>query len=158
MWKKIHVRAISSGRTKHIKPKINHQKGICAIGILQLEQMLWSASFNKLWIMSDDWKLAILNRKLDVILGHLISFSIIYLYPLLILSLTLRGVSDCKVMRYNKFRLNSNIIAYFCTLIFCYRIGTFSAVVKLQIQNTSFSKERNHKGKTNQCYNEYIVF
>jgi len=34
--KKIHVGAISSGRTKYIKPKLNHQKGICSIGILQL--------------------------------------------------------------------------------------------------------------------------
>jgi len=90
-----------------------------------------------------------LNRTLDAILGHLISFSIIYLYPFLILSLTLLDISDFKVTEYNKFRLNSNIIAYFCSLIFCYRIGTFSAVVELQVQSTSFSKERNDKGENN---------
>jgi len=33
--------------------------------------------------------------------------------------------------------------------IFCYRIGTFSAVVEIEVQNTSFSKERNHKPETN---------
>jgi hypothetical protein len=38
--KKIHVGAISSGRTKYVNPKINHQKLIFAVGILQLDQVL----------------------------------------------------------------------------------------------------------------------
>jgi hypothetical protein len=90
-----------------------------------------------------------LNRTLDAILIHFISFNIIYLHPFLILSLTLFGISDCKVTEYNKFRLNLNIVAFFCSLIFWYRIGTFSAIVELQVQNTSFSKGRNHRGETN---------
>lgn len=51
--KKIYVVAISSGRTKYIKLKINHQKGICSIGILRLDHVFCNVSFSKLWIMSD---------------------------------------------------------------------------------------------------------
>jgi hypothetical protein len=90
-----------------------------------------------------------LNRTLDANLGHFILFSIIYVYPFLMLSLTLLGISVCRVIKCNKFCLNSIIIAYFCSLMTCYIIGTFSTVVELQVQRTSFSKEINHKGETN---------
>ena len=94
-------------------------------------------------------KLQNLKRTLDAILGHCISFSIICFYPFLILSLTFLGILDCKVIEYNKFSLHSKIIAYFCSLMFCYGIGTFSAAGQRQLQSTSCSKERIHKGETN---------
>lgn len=120
VWKKIHVGAICSGRTKYIKPKINRQKGICVIGILQLDQVFWSASFSKLWIMSDDWKLAIPESNIGCYSGsfRFISFSIIYLHPFVMLSLTPLDISDCKVIEYNKFPLNSKVIAYFSAYYF----------------------------------------
>jgi hypothetical protein len=67
----IHVGSIFIELSKYIILKINHQKGVHAIGILQLYQVFYNATFSKIWIMLDDWKIAKLKTDIGCYFGSL---------------------------------------------------------------------------------------